>query len=105
MASADTDAHVQRVLQAFEVPGIALGGVHAGQSFARGYGARRMGDAAPVDADTLFPIASLSKLFTAACLGLLVDEGKLRWDDPVIGNYLFQCSQSLVLLLLSGIRL
>jgi CubicO group peptidase (beta-lactamase class C family) len=37
-----------------------------------------------VTKDSVFPIASCSKSFTAACVALLIDEGKLRWDDPVI---------------------
>ena len=41
----------------------------------------------PVDTQTLFAMASTTKAMTATCLGMLVDEGKLRWDDPVI-NYL-----------------
>ncbi len=40
-----------------------------------------------VTPETAFGIASCSKAFTAACLGILVDEGKLKWDDPVINHY------------------
>src|SRR5690606_926380 len=43
----------------------------------------RLGETAAVDADTLFAIASNSKAFTTAALAILVDEGKLKWDDPV----------------------
>ena len=49
----------------------------------KGYGVRRQGATAPVDGDTLFGIASNTKAFTAAALAMLVDEGKLAWDDPV----------------------
>ena len=42
-----------------------------------------MGRAAAVDVDTLFAIGSITKSFTAACLGLLVDEGTIGWDDRV----------------------
>jgi CubicO group peptidase (beta-lactamase class C family) len=49
----------------------------------RGFGARARGGWAPVDADTVFPIASLSKGFAAAAIGTLVAEGKLSWDDRV----------------------
>lgn len=51
--------------------------------FARGYGLRELGRPAPVDTNTLFAIGSTTKAMTAAALGLLVDEGKVRWDDPV----------------------
>jgi CubicO group peptidase (beta-lactamase class C family) len=78
------DEHVGRAQRAFSVPGISVAVVEGGKStLARGYGVRRLGDAAPVDAHTLFAIASNSKSFTAAALAILVDEGKLHWDDPV----------------------
>jgi CubicO group peptidase (beta-lactamase class C family) len=50
---------------------------------AKGYGVRKLGETAPVDARTLFGIASNTKAFTATALGLLVEEGKLEWDTPV----------------------
>jgi len=82
---ADFDAYVARVLKAFEVPGLALTVVKDGQTvLARGYGVRKLGEAAPVDARTLFGIASNTKVFTATALGLLVEEGKIEWDAPVV---------------------
>ena len=45
---------------------------------------RKLGDPAPVDARTLFGIASNTKAFTATALGLLVEEGKIEWDAPVV---------------------
>jgi CubicO group peptidase (beta-lactamase class C family) len=51
---------------------------------AKGYGVRKLGEPAPVDARTLFGIASNTKIFTATALGLLVEEGKIEWDAPVI---------------------
>ncbi|WP_317172658.1 serine hydrolase [Hymenobacter polaris] len=50
---------------------------------AKGYGVRSLATQAPMDANTLVGIASNTKAFTTAALGLLVDEGKLRWDDKV----------------------
>ena len=50
----------------------------------RGYGIKEIGKNDPVDADTIFGIGSNTKSFTAAGVALLVDEGKLDWDDPVI---------------------
>jgi CubicO group peptidase (beta-lactamase class C family) len=82
---ADLDGYVARVMQAFEVPGLALAVVKDGRVLiARGYGVRRLGEAAPVDSTTRFGIASNTKIFTATALGLLVEEGKLGWDHPVI---------------------
>jgi CubicO group peptidase (beta-lactamase class C family) len=81
---ADLDAWVARTMSAFEVPGIAVAIVKDGTVVhAKGYGVRRLGDPAPVDDRTLFGIASNTKAFTAAALGMLVDEGKVAWDDPV----------------------
>jgi CubicO group peptidase (beta-lactamase class C family) len=81
----DIDAYVARAMKTFEVPGIALAIVKNGKVLvARGYGVRTMGDPAPVDAETRFGIASNTKAFTATSLGLLVEEGKLDWDAPVI---------------------
>lgn len=80
----DLDAWVQRTMKVFEVPGIAVGIVKDGKPvLLKGYGVRRLGDPAPVDEHTLFGIASNSKAFTSAAAGMLVDEGKLKWDDPV----------------------
>lgn len=81
----DLDALVEKTLAAYEVPGVAVGIVKDGRLvLARGYGVRERGKPGKVDADTLFAIASNSKAFTAAALAILVDEGKIRWDDRVI---------------------
>ncbi|OGX91657.1 serine hydrolase [Hymenobacter coccineus] len=81
---AAVDAVVAHALQAFKVPGMAVAVVKDGQVvLAKGYGVRSLATKAPVDANTLFGIASNTKAFTTAALGLLVDEGKLHWDDKV----------------------
>ena len=81
---AAVDAVVARTLKAFDVPGIAVAVVKDGQVImAKGYGVSSLATKAPMDANTLFGIASNTKAFTAAALGLLVDEGKLHWDDKV----------------------
>jgi CubicO group peptidase (beta-lactamase class C family) len=81
----DLDRWVARALQTFEVPGIALTIVKDDQVvLAKGYGVRKLGDPAPVDARTLFGIASNTKAFTATALGLLVEENKIEWDAPVV---------------------
>jgi CubicO group peptidase (beta-lactamase class C family) len=82
---ADLDAYVARAMKTFVVPGLALAIVKDGQTVvAKGYGVRKVGDPAPVDARTLFGIASNTKLFTATAVGLLVEEGKVEWDAPVV---------------------
>lgn len=76
------DAIVAPFMRAFETPGIAVAVVRKGQpAWLKGYGVRTMGRAAPVDLHTRFGIASNSKAFTAAALAMLVEEGKLGWDD------------------------
>ncbi len=80
----DLDGDVARVMKLFDVPGIAVAVVKDGKVVtARGFGVRELGQSAPVDGKTIFEIASNSKVFTAAALAMLVDEGKLAWDDPV----------------------
>lgn len=79
------DQYVKRVMETFTVPGLSVAIVKDGKVvLARGYGVRRMGSPAPVDARTRFGIASNTKLFTATALALLVEEGKVAWDKPVI---------------------
>jgi CubicO group peptidase (beta-lactamase class C family) len=81
----DIDALVARIMKSFEVPGLALAIVKDGKvALAKGYGVRKLGEPAPVDAQTLFGIASNTKVFTATALGLLVEEGKIAWDTPVV---------------------
>ncbi|MBL9137598.1 MAG: serine hydrolase [Verrucomicrobiales bacterium] len=80
----DLDVVVERARKEFTIPGIAIAIVQDGQKVVvKGYGVRTINEPAPVDPETIFNIASNSKGFTAAALAMLVDEGKLRWDDPV----------------------
>jgi CubicO group peptidase (beta-lactamase class C family) len=83
----DTDAvdrTVQQTLRAWEVPGVAVAIVRDGEViYLKGFGVRELGRADPVTPDTVFPIASCTKAFTTTALAMLVDEGKLSWDDPV----------------------
>jgi len=81
------DATVERVRSQFDIPGIAVAVVKDGQIvFERGYGVRELGKPAPVEADTLFAIASNTKAFTATSLNLLAEQGKLKMDDRVIDH-------------------
>jgi CubicO group peptidase (beta-lactamase class C family) len=84
-APPDFDATVLKALKTFDVPGLSLAVVKDGRVvISKGYGVRTLGDPAPVDAQTLFGIASNTKVFTAAALGILVDAGKVEWDAPVV---------------------
>ena len=78
------DGIVRPFMMAFQTPGIAIAIVRPGAAaLTKGYGVRTQGQPGAVDAHTLFGIASHSKAFTAAALALLVDAGKLGWDDLV----------------------
>jgi len=71
----------------WEIPGMAIAVVKYDSIFyARGFGTAKLGEESPVDEQTLFGIASVSKNMTAASLALLVDEGLLDWDDRVIDH-------------------
>src|SRR5258705_5114757 len=78
------DSLVQRSMKAFDVPGTAVGIIKDGKIIhAKGYGVRSLNTQQKTDENTLFGIASNSKAFTCAALGILVDEGKIKWDDKV----------------------
>ncbi len=82
---AGLSAYVHRAMTLWKVPGLAVGIVQGGKVvLARGYGVRELGKKARVDADTLFSIGSNTKAFTAASLGLLVAQHRLRWNDRII---------------------
>jgi CubicO group peptidase (beta-lactamase class C family) len=84
MSSAQIDSLAERTLRTFDVPGIAVCVIKDGKVVhSKGYGVRSLTTRLPVDENTLFGIASNSKAFTTAALGMLVDEGKLGWDDKV----------------------
>jgi CubicO group peptidase (beta-lactamase class C family) len=80
----DFDAWMAQTLKEWNVPGIGVGIVVGDRLvFAKGYGFRDYGQKLPFTPNTLYQIASNSKLFTAVAAGLLVEEGKLTWDKPV----------------------
>ncbi len=80
----DLDTYIRQVMQDWEAPGIAVAVVKDDRIvYLKGFGVREIGGDVPVDEHTVFSIASTSKAFTAAALGMLVDDGRLRWDDRV----------------------
>ena len=84
---AEFDARVLEAMRSRDVPGMAIAVVEDGRIVhAKGYGVRRLGADAAVDADTIFPTGSTGKAVTAAALAILVDDGKLGWDDKVIDH-------------------
>ena len=80
----ELEEFIEQVLADWHVPGLSLAVVQDGQvRLCRGYGLRDRSQGLPVTGETLFPIASCTKAFTAMSVGLLVDAGKMDWDRPV----------------------
>ncbi|MGC1291027.1 MAG: serine hydrolase [Candidatus Acidiferrales bacterium] len=78
------DSYIQTAMHDGRVPGLAVGIVQNGQAvYVKGFGVRDIATGQPVTPDTLFDIGSCTKAFTAAAVGILVDEGKMHWDDRV----------------------
>jgi CubicO group peptidase (beta-lactamase class C family) len=81
------EQRVEQVRTEFGVPGVAITIVENGEpTLVRGWGTRLIGSAAPIDPQTIFPTGSTGKAFTSAALAILVDQGKLKWDDKVIDH-------------------
>ncbi len=80
----ELDAYIENARVASATPGLAITIVRDGKLVAvKGYGVRRLGSPELVDENTMWDLASISKSFTSAAIATLVDEGKMRWDDPV----------------------
>ncbi|MBM4073348.1 MAG: serine hydrolase [Planctomycetes bacterium] len=78
------DALMKQSLKSWGVPGAALAIVKDDRViYLKGFGVREKGKPAAVTADTVFPIASCTKSFTALAVAMLADEGKMDWDDAV----------------------
>jgi CubicO group peptidase (beta-lactamase class C family) len=79
------DARVESLRKQTGVPGMAIAIVENDKvALAQGFGVKKLGSSDPVDADTIFMTGSTGKAFTVAALGVLVDQGKIGWDDKVI---------------------
>ena len=79
------DAYVAKAAKDWKVPGLAIAIVKDDSLvFAMGYGVAELGKPAPATEHTRFAIGSTTKAMTTAALAMLVDEGKLKWDDKVI---------------------
>lgn len=78
------DAFITDAVERLGVPGAAVAVIQNGQPvLIRGYGVRELGGDDPVDADTVFQLASNTKPMTAFTLGTLVEEGLIEWDTPI----------------------
>lgn len=78
------DRIIEETRTAFQVPGIAVAVVHEDSViYSKGFGVKALSGNDPVTPATRFAIGSTTKAFTTAAMGMLVDEGKMSWDDPV----------------------
>ena len=75
---------MQESLKAWQVPGASLAIVRGDEVvYLKGYGVKEQGSEKTVTADTLFAIGSTTKAFTTTAMAMLIDEGKMSWDDHV----------------------
>jgi CubicO group peptidase (beta-lactamase class C family) len=80
----DLDVYLGKAIADWDVPGLAVAIVQNDTVVAiKGYGVRELGKSDPVDGETIFEVASLTKSFTAAGAAVLVDEGRISWDERV----------------------
>lgn len=85
---AEIKSFIQTGMKELDVPGVAIAlADHGKVVFEGGFGVRELGKPAPVDAHTLFMVASNTKGMSTLLLGRLVDAGKLQWDEPVTQVY------------------
>ena len=81
----ELEAYIAGGMKEFDVPGLAIGIVAKDRLvYAKGFGVRSKSGGGPVDTRTIFQIGSTTKAFLAATLAIMVDRGKLRWDDRVL---------------------
>lgn len=78
------DQFIEKTLKDYGVPGaVVIVASDRDTEYLKGYGLRRRGDTAPVDGNTRFQIASMSKFVAATAVGVLVDKRVISWDAPV----------------------
>jgi len=82
---ATTDEYIQDEMKQRRIPGLALVVIKNGEIIkTNGYGVANLEDDAPVTPDTVFELASVTKQFTATAIMRLIEQGKLKLDDPII---------------------
>lgn len=78
------DGPVQEAMKTWHVPGLGIAIVRGDEVvYLKGFGVKELGGKKAVTPDTLFPLGSCTKAFTTTAMAMLVDEGKMAWDDPV----------------------
>ncbi len=82
--TAELEAYIDKAMDDWKLPGLSIAIVKDGETvFLKGFGVRELGKPARVDVDTRFGMMSTTKAMTAMAVAMLVDEGKLSWDEPV----------------------
>ena len=80
--TAAIDAAIEKTRATFQAPGIAVGLVRGDEViYLKGFGVKRLGGTGEVTPDTRFAIGSTTKAFTSTAVAMLIDEGKMQWDD------------------------
>jgi CubicO group peptidase (beta-lactamase class C family) len=80
----ELDAYITKGVRDWDIPGLTVSVVRNDSVvFSKGYGVRRLGATGAVDDQTQFGIMSTTKAFTAMAVAMLVDDGKLAWNDPI----------------------
>lgn len=88
------DTFINNIIDSWNAPGMAVAIVENGEViFKEGFGYRNVENKLPVTPSTLFAIASVSKAFTTTAIAMLVEDGLVEWDAPVI-DYLPQFRMS-----------
>ncbi|MCX5678742.1 MAG: serine hydrolase [Candidatus Omnitrophica bacterium] len=81
------ETYARKSMAEWKVPGMAIAIVKGKDViYEKAFGVKTLGSKDPVTTDTVFQIGSTSKAFTALLVGMLVDEGKIGWDDPVMNH-------------------
>ncbi|MGB3489084.1 MAG: serine hydrolase [Xanthobacteraceae bacterium] len=79
------DELAAEIMRKSGIPGMSVAVVRGGKAvYAKGFGVRKLGEAATVDADTVFQLASLSKPVGASVVAAQVGKGVVKWDDPIV---------------------
>lgn len=79
------DTVAQEILERSGIPGMAIAVVHQGETvYAKGFGVRRLGEPEPIDRDTVFQLASVSKSVGATVVASQVGLGNISWDSRVV---------------------
>ena len=81
----ELDFYIDNARVEWNIPGLAIALIKDGKViYEKGFGVKELGKEGKVDENTLFSVASNTKAFTALAVGLLVQQGKLSWDEPVV---------------------